>query len=243
MRVRRAWLAGWLVAVHALLAAALLKSDFVDRVAARLGVPGAGDERLRRFRLDMLALHRRVDAALPAGRVLFFGDSIVQGLAVAAVHPQGENFGIGGETTGGLLERLPAYSSIGAARAIVVLSGTNDLMRHDPSTPIANLQRLIETLPGKAPVVLATLLPVDERADVRLAGRNAAIARVNAAIRALCAARARVTCADVGATMAAPGGGLAAALHEGDGVHPSPAGYAAFIRVLRDALAAAAVAP
>ncbi|MEZ5727932.1 MAG: GDSL-type esterase/lipase family protein [Burkholderiaceae bacterium] len=171
--------------------------------------------------------------SVPRGAVIFLGDSMVQGLATAAVAPLGVNYGIGGETTEGLLRRLPRYHSLARAAGIVIASGVNDLSIPDESTTEANIARILDALPPGVPVVLSAILPLDSAARAGYASGNARIERVNARLRALAAVRARVRFADVPGNMRAPDGRLLARLHDGDGLHLNAAGYAKWIAALR----------
>ena len=74
---------------------------------------------------NMLAFHLRGDAALPPGRWLFFGDSIVQGLPAGALGVPAVNYGIGNDDAIGVAARLPSYDSVATAAAVVLGVGVN----------------------------------------------------------------------------------------------------------------------
>lgn len=74
-----------------------------------------------------LSDHMSRDALVPEGAVLFFGDSHLLALPVFMAE-QGVSFAMGGETADRLDKRLAKYRSINAARAVVIGSGTNDLL-------------------------------------------------------------------------------------------------------------------
>ena len=192
----------------------------------------------------MLAFHLRGDAALPPGRWLFFGDSIVQGLPVGALGVPAVNYGIGGDDAVGLAARLPSYDSVAGAAAVVLGVGINDLARGTPETAREAWAALLDTIPPGPRVVCLEVLPIDERAPAgHKPGRsNAAVAALNRDVRALCRARGH----DVVKTppgLADAGGNLRSGLHVGDGVHPGPDGYALWLAGLGPALDALAAAP
>ena len=59
-----------------------------------------------------------MDGLIPEGATIFIGDSITQGLATSAVSNQSVNYGIGSDTTLGVLKRLPYYNSMNSAKAV-----------------------------------------------------------------------------------------------------------------------------
>jgi len=90
----------YLVWLHLALAVVLVKSDFVQRVAMKLG--WSRSRPTGHYR-QMLVFCRRVDTCAPDNAVLFVGDSFIQGMCVSAVADKAVNLGIGGDTIVGLL--------------------------------------------------------------------------------------------------------------------------------------------
>ena len=193
---------------------------------------------------NMLAFHLRGDAALPPGRWLFFGDSIVQGLPVGALGVPAVNYGIGNDDAIGVAARLPSYDSVATAAAVVLGVGVNDLTRTEGVGPLAGYRALLETIPPGPRVVCLGPLPIDERVDRphRPGRTNAAIRALGEGIEAACRERGH-DFVPAPPELADPGGNLRADLHVGDGVHPGPAGYAAWLAGLGPALDALASAP
>ncbi len=182
-----------------------------------------------------LARQLAASAAAPVGAVAFFGDSILEGLDATALTPGALNFGIGGDTSRGLLDRISRYSSLTAARAIFLEIGINDLLHSTRDDVVANYRRILATLPNQPRLYLIGILPIDERAFVAAYGdlaSNATIARLNLGIRELCLRRGN--CVPL-----QPFGGdaLLPAYHKGDGVHLSEAGYRALETAIKAALA------
>jgi len=120
----------YLIGIHLFLAVVLLKSDFNDRVEHKFGIHTAAQspEITQHFH-RMLHYHKRMDGNVPEGSVIFIGDSITQGLCVSAIASPAVNYGIGSDTTVGILQRLPYYNSIKRASAVVLAIGINDIRR------------------------------------------------------------------------------------------------------------------
>src|SRR5262245_21550491 len=101
----------YLVLLHVVVLFACWKTDLLPRFGRRMGMlpPLPPAPAQRPVYQQIQAFQIKVDGNVPDGSVLFFGDSLVQGLCVVAVTPNAVNFGIGGDTTAGLLDRLPHY--------------------------------------------------------------------------------------------------------------------------------------
>ncbi|MCK5860895.1 MAG: hypothetical protein KAH38_00325 [Candidatus Hydrogenedentes bacterium] len=196
--------------------------------------PGEG-ELTAHFR-RMSTYHGRMDGSVPEGAVLFIGDSITQGLCVAAICEHGVNYGIGSDTTAGVLERLPLYTSTARAAAVVLAIGVNDLQRRDNEYILENLREILERVTKDVPVVISSILPLDERAAAGSAGRNERIAKLNEEIAALCILFP--TCVYVNAfpLLLDDTKNLSVFYHVGDGVHPNTAGYEKWIDALRNGI-------
>ena len=118
----------YLVLLHFVLIGLIVKFDAVQRMAQKFDLI---ESRHAWHYRQMLGFHRHIDACVPKGAVLFIGDSFIQSMCVAAITEKAVNFGIGGDTTEGVLKRLPRYTSIKRARAIVLAIGYNDLHELD----------------------------------------------------------------------------------------------------------------
>ena len=233
-RVARALAICYLLALHAALLLALAKTDLAERAWSRLtGSPVAP----RRPPLydAMLAYHLRMDANVPDGAVIFVGDSITQGLAVSAVARPAVNFGIGGDTTAGAIERLARYASIARAGGIVIALGVNDLASRSNDEIAADFARIADMLPPGVAVVFSGVLPVGKRVAPNYAGVNPRVAALNAALARIAARRPGSVFIDAGASMRDADGDLDERFHLSDGVHLGPAGYRIWIDALRAA--------
>ncbi len=185
----------------------------------------------------MITFHLRMDGSVPNDAVLFLGDSLVQSLCVAAVTPRGVNYGIGGDTTSGLLNRLMQYESRNRVQKVVLAAGVNDIARSVTTAQIVqNYQMILAQIPGATPVVFSAILPVDESLVSYSSLTNARIAEVNAQAQSLCAARGNCVFVNAGPSLTNASGALAPEHHIGDGIHLNTAGYAIWISALSGAM-------
>lgn len=192
----------------------------------------------------MMIYHKYMDGSVPEGAVLFIGDSITQGLCVIAVHALAVNYGIGSDTTVGVLERLPVYQSMERAAAVVIAIGVNDLSRRDNAAILENYKKIMAAVPPQIPLLFSAVLPLDERDKPDEEKKNGRIRELNQGLEALCAQDARCVFLDSTPSLIDESGNLNPAYHTGDGVHLNTAGYALWIRDLRkkmDALPVASV--
>lgn len=214
----------------------LQRNDLPRRVAEHFGWLGDAEVELTPFYWRTLKYQHRVTQNTLPGTVHFIGDSFVQGLAVSAVATPAVNFGIGGDTTLGMLRRIPEYPSLRSARAVVLAGGYNDLWRHDDDYIVANYRRILAALPKGVPVVLTALFPVNERIEPALAGKNRRIAGLNRRLAALCGGWPGCHFLDIGDRLRDGDGQLAAPYQAGDGLHLVGEGNAIWIRALRAVL-------
>lgn len=107
-----------------------------------------------------LRLHRCLDGQVPTDSILFLGDSHFQRMYCNFSTIGGVNYGIGSDTTEGLLARLPDYKSLGTARAVILEIGCNDFAQGKMPKDIArNIEKICETLPETAQIFICSLLP------------------------------------------------------------------------------------
>ncbi len=220
------------VVLHLALALVLIKSDFLQRVNSHLG--GLPPE-LSKHYYSMLGYQSRMDGQVPDGAVVFIGDSLTQSLAVSNISPNAFNYGIGSDTTLGVLQRLEVYRSLARAETVVLAIGVNDLKRRDPDAIIENYQSILQRLPKQAAVVISALHPVDEKMRSSLQ-TNRRIQQVNQGLRKLADASATRAYCDITPQLAGADGNLKPAYHVGDGIHLSAAGYALWTAGLKAAI-------
>ena len=222
----------YLIGIHLLLALVLWKSDFLQRVGFRLGWVSVWPHHER-----MMVYHRWMDPVIPDGSVIFIGDSITQSLPVCAVVPNGVNWGIGGDTTVGVLRRLREYRSLERAQAVVLAIGVNDLPWRSDEAILATWDEILAALPSGTPLLVSAMLPFDSRIwkGVGVDG-TARRLHLNAEVKSRVAARGGQW-VDASSRLEDETGCLQLGFHTGDGIHLSPEGYQVWIEALREAIA------
>jgi lysophospholipase L1-like esterase len=197
---------------------------------------------------------------VPAGRVVFIGDSITDGWNLAESFP-GKPFvnrGISGQVTAQMLVRLyPDVLDLKPA-AMVVLAGTNDIARNNGPVTLTmieeNIMAMTELAQGHGiKVLLSSVMPISDYpylrqqsappAPVVPGGRGAAprqkmtdgrppsdILKLNAWIKDY-AARVNATYVDYFSAMVDEKGWLKDGI-SADGLHPNAEGYSIMTRVL-----------
>lgn len=223
--------------IHIFLVLILIKSDFIDRAKNRLGMgPAAQAEAGAHFN-RMVSYHKRMDGNILNGSTIFIGDSIIQGLCVSAVTSPSVNYGIGSDTTSGILQRIPYYNSLSRARVIVVAVGINDLMVATETDIIDNYKAILKILPANVPVLFSAVLPVAKNAPAALGSHsNRQIKSLNSRLKAFTDESSRTFFLDAGLLLVDEDGYLSDKFHIGDGVHLNTEGYNTWIIELRNTL-------
>jgi len=223
----------YVICIHILLAIVLVKSDFIERAQRRLAIQSTGlPTEITPYFQQILRSHKRIDGNVPDGAVIFIGDSITQGLCVSAVACPSVNYGIGSDTTFGVLQRLPYYRSITRASAVVIAIGINDMKRRSNDDILVNYRTILEGIPETTPVILSAVLPVDEEIRSDLRGFSERIKNLNSGIEHLARGSQKLFFVDASPLLIDNFGNLADMYHD-DGVHLNSKGYAIWIDVLR----------
>ena len=179
----------------------------------------------------MISFHKSIDQNLLEDSILFIGDSITQGLAVSAVAPQTVNYGIGNDTTLGVINRLPLYSSINTAKFVVIAIGHNDINLQSEAKIINNFREILNSFSVNVKVILNAVHPVDENIP-SLKITNKQISTLNEHLLTLSKAYLNVVFVNIEKSIS-PYGNLLAKFHTGDGVHLSKMGYDIWIKKLK----------
>jgi lysophospholipase L1-like esterase len=227
-------LIAYIAALHGLVVVLVLWPAWIGTIAEHVGLKSRDA-----FYKEKLAGHLLADGTVPAGAALFIGDSQIQGLDAASVAPAAVNYGIGGDTTMGVLRRMPLYDSLARTRVVVLEVGTNDLATASPGEILANYRQIVSMVPARAAIVVSAVLPVSAAKSEERSGkfsRNQAIGEINRGLAEICAARTGCIFLDVD-KLADAAGNLAPAFDLGDGLHLSREGYRAWGGMLRGALA------
>lgn len=230
----------YMALLHVVIAVILWKSDFLSNLQYRLGLafPTLQSE-ITTYYHNLVSYHGRSVEIVPAEAAIFIGNSITQGLAVSAVYPLSVNYGIGGDTTVGVLNRLPVYMpALKRAKYIVLAIGLNDSYYRNVDEAIANYTEILETLPKDRPVVVSAILPIDAEADInRLSERVAWRREFNNKLELLADEHELVTFVDSTAVLDTNNDErLDASLYDGDGVHLNVEGNRIWAQSLRNAI-------
>lgn len=218
-------LAGYLVLIHLILVIFATKI-YWGRNEVKSGGSGS-DQYVQR----VLRYHRWVDEQIPEQSVVFLGDSLTQGLATAAVVPNSTNFGIGGQTTSGLLDALPTYKSVAKAKLIFLEIGINDFLEDSTAGLSDRIKRISNALPANTPLVWSSVMPAKTDKYSRYD-----IAEVNKVIKAVCVQRINCRYLDTWVFLSGADGQTASQDFLTDGVHLSPEGYRKWIAALKQDL-------
>ncbi|PID47223.1 MAG: hypothetical protein CSB47_00875 [Proteobacteria bacterium] len=225
-------LSAWLLLVHAIALLAVVDTDLMYRIDRKLDVGLLKPPEITQYHHNLLESHLSMDGSVEAGSVIFLGDSLTQGLNVAAIAQPAINYGIGMDTTAGLLRRIPQYQSLSKASAIIICIGINDLIRTSRSDTeiIGNYRKILDGLPDGVPAIIQAIFPVDER--LGMSGFNQRIQTLNASLAQLATHR-QLTFADLQQEFTDASGNLKPQLHSGDGLHLNTAGYQLWIQALK----------
>lgn len=187
------------------------------------------------------------DGASAPPELIFLGDSITQswggpGRAVHAAAPEtwqqhyanrrAANFGIAGDRTQHLLWRLQNGALDGLQpKAIVILIGTNNVGTDAPADVARGIEAVVDETLRQAPGARVLLLGVLPRGFAADDPARVAVRAINAKLGA--------SALDLEPHFTLPDGSLRAELFGGDGLHLSPAGYAAWAAAIEPWVAAA----
>ncbi|MCP4745253.1 MAG: GDSL family lipase [Desulfobacteraceae bacterium] len=221
----------YLVLVHSLLLIVLAKSDFVDRVKMKFGINHSSYE-FTKFYHEMISYHERMDGNIPKNSTIFIGDSITQSLAVSAIKTNSVNFGIGSDTSLGVLERIKKYQSINTANIIVVAIGINDLKFREPDEVLVNYIKIIKSIPITTKIIFSSVLPVNENFLLNSNINNKNISYLNLKLEGICSLYSNVYFLNVSKLLTDKFLNLSNTYHVGDGVHLNKEGYDIWIRSL-----------
>ena len=177
--------------------------------------------------------------------LLFVGDSITDGWRKGGLEVwnkyfaplKAANFGIGGDTTQGVLWRMQNGELEGFnAKLIVLMLGTNNINRN-PNADIAEGDRLIvEEFKKRQPQARVLILGVFPRGVEATNPFRASIKEINGMLAKL-ADNKRVFYMDIGEKFLTPDGTLTAEIMP-DALHPNLAGYQIWADAIGDRVAA-----
>ncbi len=159
----------------------------------------------------------------PRTSIIFIGDSIIQEMPVSQITPNAMNYGIAGDTTKGLIDRIDTISPLNNAAAVVTLIGINDFWFYGKEKIIDYYKLLLDIMPQKTKIIVNSILPIDEKYDSL--PYNDLIDNVNTHIEQLCDLHDRFYYCDSNSSLKNSEGILDRNFHIGDGLHLSEMGY------------------
>lgn len=166
------------------------------------------------------------------GAVVFAGDSLIGGWTQLAKDFPGlpvANRGIGGDVSRGLLFRLQEDVLDLQPRAIVLLTGSNDLSAQQPPRQArANIDAMLDMIQRETPGVPVVLCTIPPRQDPKAPVDPARVAELNTLIQQAARGRSNVAVLDLHALLAAPDGSPEPAYFGADKLHITTAGFKRF---------------
>lgn len=229
----------WLVGIHAFAILAAWDTDLPYRIDRKLSLGFLNPPEIGRLHEDMFGSHLQLDGSVEKGSVIFLGDSLTQGLNVAAITDNAINYGIGMDTSVGLLQRIPQYESLADASTIVIAIGLNDLLRakRSPDAIFKNYQKIIDSIPKDAnpevKIIIQAIFPVDE--GLGLDGKNEKIQQLNVMLESLAKSKG-YEFVNLEKLFIGNQGNLRKEFHIGDGIHFSSNGYRLWIQGLKEVI-------
>jgi len=216
----------YMVLAHVCIVMLIIKPIFLSK----LYYSAVKNEELGSFYHTMRDFHRRIDQNLPDGSHIFIGDSIIQGLSTSNIASNTVNYGIGEDTTVGVINRLNSYNSVHKARSVILAIGHNDFYYRSEKQIIINFQTIISMLPTNTKVIISAVLPVDEYAQDNIT--NQQVISLNTQLAKLSGSYTNTDYIDIGQNSPF-GGALSPEYHIGDGVHLNKEGYSLLINELK----------
>lgn len=188
---------------------------------------GLNSKELDSYYYKLLAIQERQDLQVVPGSTIMIGDSITQGL----IYPRFINYGIGSDTSYGVLSRLGKYKSLTDAEKIILMIGVNDLKRRSDEEILKNYQKIIDQISNDKLVVFS-ILPVNEEVVSKNPKMsNTRIKKINMELADLCNKNS-VQFIDLSGYFIDENGYLDSKYHVGDGIHLNQAGYDIWVKYL-----------
>jgi lysophospholipase L1-like esterase len=179
----------------------------------------------------MLTYTEWMDKSVPDKSIIFLGDSITQGLAVAAVAPYATNFGIGGATTAELLDAMPSYKSLNRVDTVVLEIGINDLIQNRKEGLHERYRKIAASLPLKTTLIWSAVMPTGIKHI-----NPTVIVEANRMIKTLCETRDNCIFVDTWSFLADESGQPIPKNFLADATHLSPSGYRLWISAIKQAM-------
>lgn len=188
---------------------------------------GISTNELSSYYYELLSIQERQDLQVVPGSTIMIGDSITQGL----IYPRFVNYGIGSDTTYGVLNRIEKYKSLNEAKNIILMIGVNDLKRRSDVEILKNYEEIINHTP-KDKLIVFSILPVGEEVESKnFRMSNTRIKNINQGIAELCRKNS-IRFIDMTDSYLDKNVFLDPRLHVGDGIHLNQTGYDIWVKHL-----------
>ncbi len=213
----------------------IIAPEEIIKVKIKTGL--SAKQELTSYYYNVLNHHRRIDSHAPHNSIVFFGDSHIQGLLTSAVINNSLNYGIGADTSYGLLQRIPYYrNSIQNAKAIILAIGANDYKWRTPQEYITYLQQILAALrlQTNVTIYLHALFPTHIKTNERRP--YASVKSINKLVSELESTDNRILYINVNEQLTNEAGDIKNKYYQQDGVHLNGKGYQLWIEFLRDIL-------
>jgi len=144
------------------------------------------------------------------------------------------NYGIGNDTSVGVLRRIDEYRSIKRSRIIVVAIGINDLkVGRTKEQILYDFEKIIKKIDYKKMVIFNSIHPVDEKLQDEKNRNNKTILSINAGLEKICSKYSNVYFLNTYRELSDNTENLRRLYHVGDGIHLSTEGYEVWIGLLK----------
>jgi len=220
------------VIIHVVLLIVLLKSDFLTHVERILLPDKEYNEGALHYH-EMLAYHKRMDGNVPAEAIIFIGDSLTQSLAVNAIAPTAVNYGIGHDTSKGVLRRISEYKSIKRSKVVVIAIGINDLKFKKGEKILHNIEKTIKQIPKETRIIVNSIHPTDKNSLHIKSIKNYQIVSINNDLENMCSKYVNAHFLDTYKALSNENMSLSEDYHIGDGLHLNTHGYKVWINILK----------
>jgi lysophospholipase L1-like esterase len=199
-------------------------------IGYRYGAPKPA-EFMRFSQESLFQSHLRRDGQLRHGSLMLLGSSHIAGLQLPYVEYEVANFGIGGDSSAGLLKRVRRYQGLQTASVVILNTGINDFGHLTYAQSAKNITQIAEMLADVPLLIWTSLLPVALPAESHKVDA-ARTHTVNTLITELCAIHRRCRYIDVMALLSDSSGRLKPEYDSGDGIHLSTHGYQVWLKAL-----------
>ena len=230
MRLLKATFIIYLISLHIFVFYSVITSDLREPLKKLLGTTTPIDNS---FYKTTLAFQLRVDNNIEQNSIIFLGDSMIQGLCVTCVSKKAINFGIGGDTTDGLLQRIKRYQSVKHSDIVIIAIGVNDLETKRDENILINYNKILNYISPNVQILASSILPIDPTYAPSPHSNNKRIRTLNNQISMTCKSMPNCTYIDTHHLLINSSGNLRENLHIGDGIHLNSFGYALWIANLK----------